>query len=134
MEDARKPAGSALSQSDCRCHAVTKKSKPELSLVPLLAPALKAQQLFQQARQVSVEHLNLLAAALSSVRNLADVIAEGGDLYAPGLKEFSRQLSEDLLCKTRTLHILAQRQQLPTSDPSRPRVTDPPWGRVRPAN
>ncbi|HEX3915757.1 MAG TPA: hypothetical protein VHW60_00345 [Caulobacteraceae bacterium] len=83
---------------------------PALGLVGPSPPALKARQLFDEARAASLEHLQSLGVAIERVRELAAAVVEGGDLYAPGLRELARQLDEDLLWKSRTLQVLSQRQ------------------------
>jgi hypothetical protein len=86
---------------------------PALGLVEPSPPALKARQLFEEARAASQEHLQSLGLAMERVRELAAAVVEGGDLYAPGVRELARQLDEDLLWKSRTLQALAQRQAPP---------------------
>ena len=87
-----------------------RKARPEISLVPAMAPALKAQHLFLEAKKVSLEHLNALSQTLETVRSLADAIIDGGDLYAAGLKEFAKGLSEDMRSQSRSLAKLVQTQ------------------------
>jgi hypothetical protein len=83
---------------------------PALGLVGVSPPALRARQLFKEARAVSLDHLHDLDAALASVSDLLEAIVEGGDLYAPGLREFARKLAEDLSWKNKTLRMLSERQ------------------------
>jgi hypothetical protein len=103
-----------------------------ISLVPTAPPALKAHQLFQEARSVSVEHLRSLQAAIAMVREMSIAVVEGGDLYAPGLHDFAGRLSEDLFWRSKTLEMLSQRQldvvssmqQRGPSPPSQPAKAD----------
>lgn len=83
---------------------------PALELVVDPSPAVKARQLFEEAKAASFEHLRLLDAGLQTVGGQLEAIVEGGDLYAPGLREFARKLAEDLAYKTKTLRMLSQRQ------------------------
>jgi hypothetical protein len=71
---------------------------------------LKARQLFEEAKAVSLEHLRALEVAIDAVRNLSDEIVDGGDLYAPGLRELARKLTEDLFWTSKTLEVLSRRQ------------------------
>jgi hypothetical protein len=83
---------------------------PALELVGAPLPAVKARQLFEEARAVSLDHLRGLEEALVSVGEQLDAIVEGGDLYAAGLREFAQKLTNDLTWKTKTLRMLSQRQ------------------------
>ena len=82
-----------------------------ISLVPPAPAALKAQQMFHEARTVSLEHLRSLQAAIETVREMSLAVVEGGDLYTPGLNDFAKRLSEDLLWRSKTLEMLSQRQR-----------------------
>jgi len=85
------------------------------SVIGLVAPSpagLKARQLFQEARRASLEHVGELQSAIDRVRGLLDDVADGGEVYAPGLSEFAGRLAEELLWKSRTLEALAQRHRL----------------------
>jgi hypothetical protein len=82
-----------------------------ISLVPPSPPALRAHQLFQEARNVSLEHLRSLHEAIETVRELSIAVVDGGDLYVPGLNDFGRRLSEDLLWRSKTLEVLSRRQR-----------------------
>jgi hypothetical protein len=100
----------ALAQPDAPSDIRRLREPPPLGLVGASPPALKARQLFAEARAVSQEHLLSLGVAMESVRDLAAAVVEGGDLYSPGVRELARQLNEDLLWKSRTLQALSQRQ------------------------
>ena len=91
--------------------AALERRKPDLSLVEAPPPGVRALQLFQEARKASLDHVASLESAIVAVRELADAIVEGGDLYAPGLHEFAGQLTEDLFWKSKTLAALALRQR-----------------------
>ena len=83
---------------------------PVLELVGTPPPAVKARQLFEEARVISLDHLRALDQEMTTMCDLLDAVAGGGDLYAPGLREFARKLTEDLSWKTKTLRMLTQRQ------------------------
>ena len=84
---------------------------PELSLVPPAPPGDRARKLLLEARAASLEHIEMLQAAIASTRELAQGVVEGGDLYGPGLHEFSRILVEDLLWRSKNLEALVDRQR-----------------------
>jgi len=50
-----------------------------------------------------------LSAAMVDLEQLAAEIAEGGDAYAPGIREVARQLVEDLDSRVQTLEAIAAR-------------------------
>ena len=81
-----------------------------LGVVETPPAGLRARRLFEEARTASLEHLRALELAIATVRDLSDDIVCGGDLYAPGLRELARSLSEDLFWKAKTLELLSQRQ------------------------
>ncbi len=84
--------------------------KPDLTLVQAPPPALKAQQLYAEARKASLDHLQALEAAIDRARELSDGVVAGGELYGPGLRDLARRLSEDLSWKAKTLQVLSRRQ------------------------
>jgi hypothetical protein len=86
---------------------------PALGVVEPPAAGLKARQLFDEARVVSLEHLGALQAAIAAVRGLSDEIVDGGELYVPGLRELARKLTEDLFWTSKTLELLSRRQGEP---------------------
>ena len=81
-----------------------------LGVVETPPAGLRARQLFEEARTVSLEHLRALESAIATVRDLSDQIVRGGDLYTPGLRELARKLAVDLLWKSKTLELLSRRQ------------------------
>jgi hypothetical protein len=81
-----------------------------LGVVETPPAGLRARQLFEEARVASVDHLRALERAIATVRDLADEIVCGGELYSPGLRELARNLTEDLFWKAKTLELLSQRQ------------------------
>jgi hypothetical protein len=87
------------------------KVEPELSLVAASPAAERARQLLAQARVASLEHIEALKASLAQTQALAEAVVQGGDLYAPGLHDFSRRMAEDLRWRARTLDALAERQR-----------------------
>lgn len=91
--------------------ATPERRKPDISLVEPPPPGVRAQQLLQEARRVSVDHVASLEAAITKVRELSDELVEAGELYAPGLHAFAERLSEELFWKSKTLAALALRQR-----------------------
>ena len=83
---------------------------PSLGVVEPPSAGLKARQLFEEAKAVSLEHLRALEVAIAAVRNLSDEIVDGGDLYVPGLRELARKLAEDLFWTSKTLEVLSRLQ------------------------
>ena len=86
--------------------------EPELSLVASPSAGERARQLLAQARTVSLEHLKALQQAIAEAQVLSEAVVQGGDLYTPGLHDFAKRLSEDLLWRTKTLEALTERQRI----------------------
>jgi hypothetical protein len=91
--------------------ALAARAERELSLVPQAPPGERARKLLMDAKAASLEHIEALEAALASARDLAQGVIDGGELYGPGLHEFSRTLAEDLLWRSKTLEALVERQR-----------------------
>ena len=83
----------------------------ELSLVPAPSPADRARNLMMQAKAASLEHLDALEASIAQTQQLAQAVVDGGDLYGPGVHEFSRRLAEDLIWTSKNLESLVERQR-----------------------
>ena len=49
--------------------------------------------------------------AIEAVRELSQGAVEVGNLYSPGMHEFSRILAEDLLWRSKNLDALVERQR-----------------------
>lgn len=75
-----------------------------------LGPGQRARALFAEARAMSVDHLAAIAEEIAVLRGLLDAVTDAGDLYVPGVREFSSRLSEDLFWRSKTLEMLTQRQ------------------------
>ncbi len=71
--------------------------------------AQRVQRLQAEARQLAKDHVRSLTTAMIQVEQLAAEIAEGGDAYAPGIREVARQLVEDLDSRVQTLEAIAAR-------------------------
>ena len=86
-----------------------KRPRPSLGVIET-APADRARVLYEEARAAAREHLAALSAAIAAVRDLCLAVVDGGDLYAPGLRDLAGRLAEDLFWKTKTLAMLLERQ------------------------
>ena len=71
--------------------------------------AQRVQRLQAEARQLAKDHVKSLTAAMASVEQLAAEIAEGGDAYAPGIRDIARRLVEDIEAKVQTLDAISAR-------------------------
>jgi hypothetical protein len=82
-----------------------------LSLVEPSPPGAKALQLFHDARAASIEHLALVAEAMTALRDRLEAVGEGGDLYVAGVSEFAERLAEELFWRAKSFDLLVQRQR-----------------------
>jgi hypothetical protein len=78
----------------------------EFAVVEKAAPGLRAQQLYEEARRASQDHLRELAAAIDQVRTLSEAVVEAGDLYGPGVHDLAERLAEELFWRGKTLEKL----------------------------
>jgi hypothetical protein len=74
------------------------------------SPSLRAKRLLAEAKAAALEHTAALESALESVASLASEVSEGGDAYPVGVRELSRQLSDDVVSRLQTLHAILNRQ------------------------
>jgi hypothetical protein len=65
--------------------------------------------LMGQAKSLARDHVKALSRAMVELEQLAAEIADGGDAYAPGIREIARQLVEDLDSRVQTLEAIAAR-------------------------
>ena len=71
--------------------------------------AQRVQRLQAEAKQLAKDHVKALTNAMASLEELAAEIAEGGDAYAPGVRDVARRLAEDLDSRVQTLQAIAAR-------------------------
>ena len=71
--------------------------------------AQRVQRLQTEARQLAKDHVRSLSAAMVELEQLAAEIAEGGEAYAPGIRDIARRLAEDLDARVQTLDAIAAR-------------------------
>ncbi|HEY0650775.1 hypothetical protein [Phenylobacterium sp.] len=81
--------------------------KPVLSKAETVAQ--RVQRLQAEAKQLAKDHIKSLTTAMVSLEQLAAEIAEGGDAYAPGVRDVARRLAEDLDSRVQTLEAIVAR-------------------------
>lgn len=69
----------------------------------------RARRLLAEAKAAALEHTATLESALESVAAISADIAEGGDAYPVGVRELSRQLSDDTVSRLQTLAAILNR-------------------------
>ena len=69
----------------------------------------RVQRLQAEARQLAKDHVKSLTTAMVAVEELASEIAEGGDAYAPGIRDIARRLAEEIEAKVQTLDAISAR-------------------------
>jgi hypothetical protein len=83
----------------------------DLKAAPIKAETVseRVRRLQAEARQLAKDHVKSLSAAMIDLEQLAAEIADGGDAYAPGIREVARQLVDDLDSRVQTLEAIASR-------------------------
>ncbi len=71
--------------------------------------AQRVQRLQAEARQLAKDHVKSLTSAMVDLEQLAAEIADGGDAYAPGIRDICRRMVEDLESRVQTLDAIAAR-------------------------
>jgi hypothetical protein len=71
--------------------------------------AQRVQRLQAEAKQLAKDHVRALTTAMVSLEELAAEIADGGDAYAPGVRDVARRLVEDLDSRVQTLEAIVAR-------------------------
>ena len=71
--------------------------------------AQRVQRLQTEARQLAKDHVKSLTSAMLELEQLAAEIADGGDAYAPGIRDIARRLAEDLDARVQTLDAISAR-------------------------
>lgn len=69
----------------------------------------RVQRLQAEARQLAKDHVRSLTAAMASLEAMAAEIADGGDAYAPGIRDIARRMAEELEARAQTLDAISAR-------------------------
>lgn len=79
------------------------------SAAPAETVAQRVKRLQAEAKQLAKDHVRALTAAIHEVECMAAEIAEGGDVYPPGVRDVARRLVEDMDTRTQTLTAIINR-------------------------
>ncbi|MBX3484971.1 hypothetical protein [Phenylobacterium sp.] len=71
--------------------------------------AERVRRLQSEAKQLAKDHVKTLTGAMVDLEQLAAEIADGGDAYAPGVRDVARRLVEDLDSRVQTLEAIVAR-------------------------
>jgi hypothetical protein len=69
--------------------------------------AQRVRRLQAEARALAKDHVATFAAAMTDLGQLAHEISEGGDAYAPGIRDLARRLAEELDARAHTVQAIA---------------------------
>lgn len=86
---------------------IVPESSPPAASAALLRERI--QQLRAETRNLVIEHVERLTAALLDTQQIADEIAVGGDVYPPGVRDLASRLREDAAAKAQTLNAIMAR-------------------------
>jgi hypothetical protein len=88
---------------------------PSLSVVsdnavqPAHTVAERVRRLQAEARGLAKDHVHALTAAIAEASTLAAEIAEGGDIYPPGVRDLARRFAEESEARVQTLEAIVSR-------------------------
>lgn len=71
--------------------------------------AQRVQRLQAEAKQLAKDHIRSLTSAMVDLEQLAAEIADGGEAYAPGVRDIARRLVDDLESRVQTLEAISAR-------------------------
>lgn len=71
-------------------------------------PSARASRLLAEARAAAREQVEVLEHALADVIALANEISDGGDAYAPGVRDLCRRLAEEVMQRGQTLGAISR--------------------------
>ena len=83
-------------------------------------PAMRAQELLDEAKAAAAEHIAALDAALAAVGTIASEIAAGGEIYPDGVRDLCRRLNDEVSLKSKTMAVIIRKTG--AFSPSRHRV------------
>jgi len=72
-------------------------------------PAMRAQELLDEAKAAAAEHIAALDAALATVGTIASEIAVGGEIYPAGVRDLCRRLNEEVSLKSKTMAVIVRK-------------------------
>lgn len=78
-----------------------------------ISPSLRAANLFREAKALAESNTRDFAVALEALIERAKVIAQGGDVYAPGVREICGTFSGVAVPRAQALDAIVQRPQPP---------------------
>ena len=71
--------------------------------------AQRVRRLQAEAKALAKDHVATLGAAMVDLGQMARDVSEGGEAYAPGIRELARRLYEELDARAHTLEAIAAR-------------------------
>ncbi len=92
------PSLSVVANNDLK----TELQKPE-------TVAQRVRRLQAEAKTLAKDHVATFGVAMADLGQLAHEIAEGGEAYAPGIRDLARRLAEELDARVHTVQAIAAR-------------------------
>ena len=71
--------------------------------------ACRVQRLQAEAKQLAKDHVKSFTDAMAELERLAAEIADGGEAYAPGVRDIARRLAEELDIRAQTVEAISAR-------------------------
>jgi hypothetical protein len=72
-------------------------------------PAARVNRLLAEARLAATEQVAVLEATMEAAVSLSAQIADGGEIYPPGVRELCRRITEEGAMHARTINALSTR-------------------------
>jgi hypothetical protein len=86
-------------------------TKPNLHVVEPKPETVaeRVRRLQAEAKALAKDHVRALAAEMVRIEQIAAEIADGGDVYPPGIRELTSRLVEDIESRVQTLEAIVSR-------------------------
>jgi chorismate mutase len=71
--------------------------------------AERVRRLQAEAKQLAKDHVHALTARMIELEQMASEIAEGGDVYPPGVRDLARRIVDDCEARVQTMEAIISR-------------------------
>ncbi len=86
-----------------------KTQSPRVEIPQAETVAERVRRLQVEAKALAKDHVHAFAMAIADVERMAAEIAEGGDVYPPGVRDLARRFVDDCEARVQTLEAINSR-------------------------